>query len=137
MAGEATLAIKLSVTGIGDDTIVQDSIDLTVPVKKLEGYIITTGATATAIALLANITGIALAKVYGVYIEAEVGTIFVTLQTDGTTGSTALTTSADLVLNVGEACYLPYNWNKTGVAGIQVNGSSATDAFSYVILGKA
>lgn len=137
MAGVATVSIKVEVTGIGDDVLVKNSAATTVvPTEVLSGYTITEGATTTGIALLAGITNIVLAKVYGVYIKAEVGTIYITLQTDGTTGSGALTTSADFVLLVGQACYLPYNWNKTSVAGILVNGSAATDAFSWVVLGK-
>ena len=138
MAGQATLAISLKVTGIGDDINVANSQTLTVPVEALSGYTITAGSPATTcIALLASTANIALAKVYGVYIKAEVGTIYITMQVDGTVVATNLTTSADMTLLVGESCFLPYNNGVTTPAGIQVGGSAAIDAFSWVILGKA
>jgi len=134
--GAFKLTIKGNITGLGEEiNFGDDNVTMTVPVEVLTGYTIVEGATTISIALLAGITNIALAKVYGVYIKAEVGTIYILLQTDGTATVTAAT--ADLVLNVGESCYLAYNGGKTGVAGIAVNASAATDAFSWAIVGEA
>jgi hypothetical protein len=133
MAGIATLSIKLDVTGIGDEITLENSIAMTVPVEKITGYTIVDTATITAIQLFTDITKIALAKTYGVYIKAQVGTIYIILNTVDTTTFTS--TTADLVLNVGEACYLPIN--PAANLGLKIDGSAVTAAFSYCILGKA
>ena len=133
MAGVATLAINLKITGIGDDFEVANSQAITVPVEYQNGYTIVATATTTAIQLFDMIDHIALAKIYGVYLKAEVGTIYISVDTAGT--GTITSTTADLVLNVGESCYLPVN--PGGNLGMVIDASAVTDAFSWVILGKA
>ena len=133
MAGVATLAISLKVTGIGDTIDVANSQTLTVPVEVQKGYVVVAAATTTAIQLFDFITAIALAKIYGVYIKAEVGTIYIGVDTAGT--GTITSTTADLVLNTGEATYIPVN--PAGNRGMIIDAAAITDAFSYVILGKA
>ena len=133
MAGQATLAISLKVTGIGDDIDVANSQTLTVPVEVQKGYVVVATATTTAIQLFDFITAIALAKIYGVYIKAEVGTIYITPDTAGT--GTITSATADLVLNTGEATYIPVN--PSGNLGMIIDAAAVTDAFSYIILGAA
>ena len=132
MAGIATLAMKLNVTGIGDDVEVTQSQALTVPVEILKGYVVVSTAGTTAIQLFTDITKIALDKIYGVYIKAEVGTIYVMLNTAGTTTFTSAT--ADLVINTSEPCYLPIN--PLSNLGLTIDAAAVTDAFSFIILGK-
>ena len=133
MAGIATLSVSLKVTGIGDDVLVANTQALTVPVEIQKGYIIVATATTTAIQLFDFITAIALAKIYGVWIKAEVGTIYITADTAGT--GTITSTTAVHVLNTGEATYIPVN--PGGNAGMVVDAAAVTDAFSYIVLGKA
>jgi hypothetical protein len=132
MAGLATVAIKVDISGLGNDVSAQNCVDMTVPVEIQSGYTILPTATA-AIQLFDEVDHIALAKIYGVYIKAESGTVLIAVDTAGTTILTAAT--ADLVLNVGEACYLPIN--PTGNLGLVINGLTATDTASWLILGKA
>jgi len=132
MAGAATVDITVKVTGLGDDKSMTNSATMTVPVEVQSGYTVLTTATTTAIQLFDEIDHIALAKIYGVYIKAEVGTVFITVDTAGTGTITSLT--ADLVLNVGEACYIPIN--PGGNLGLVIDGSAATAAISWMILGK-
>jgi hypothetical protein len=133
MAGVATVSIKVEVTGIGNDIISSNSATMTVPVEVQTGYTVITTATTTAIQLFDMIDHIALNKIYGVYIKAEVGTIYITVDTAGT--GTLTSATADLVLNVGESCYLPIN--PSGNLGLVVDASAITGAISWLILGKA
>lgn len=132
MAGIATLVVSLKVTGVGDNVDVANSQILTVPVECQKGYVVVATATTTAIQLFDFITAIALAKIYGVYIKAEVGTIYITADTAGT--GTITSTTAVHILNEGEATYIPIN--PGGNLGMLIDASAVTDAFSYVILGK-
>lgn len=133
MAGIATFGIRLRVTGLGDDIDLSSSIDLTVPTEIQKGYMVVETATTTAIQLFDFITAIALAKIYGVYIKAEVGTIYIAADTAGT--GTITSATAVHVLNAGEATYIPVN--PDGNLGFIVDAAAVTDAFSYVIFGKA
>ncbi len=133
MAGIATLAVRMTVTGIGDDIQVSSTKVLTVPVEAQKGYVVVETATTTAIQLFDFVTAIALAKIYGVYIKAEVGTIYLGIDTSGT--GTITSSTADLILNTGEATYLPIN--PDGNLGLIIDAAAITDAFSYIILGKA
>lgn len=133
MAGIATLSIKLEVTGLGKDIEVGASKALTVPVEVMSGYTVVETATTTALQLFTDVAKIALAKVYGVYLKAEVGTIYITVDTAGT--GTLTSSTADLVLNEGESCYIPVN--PAGNLGMVIDASAVTGAFSWVILGKA
>lgn len=132
MAGQATVSIKVKVTGLGDNLEVYNSQTMTVPVEVQNGYTIVSTATTTAIQLFDMIDHIALDKIYGVYIKAEVGTIYISVDTAGT--GTITSATADLILNVGEACYLPIN--PDGNLGLVIDAFAVTDAFSWIILGK-
>lgn len=87
----------------------------------------------SSIQLFATTDAIALSKIYGVYIKAEVGTIYITIDTAG--HGTLTSATADLVLNVGESAWLPIN--PAGNLGILVDASAITDAFSWLIVSKA
>jgi len=136
MAGVATVKIAVKVTGLGSDVEMNpgySATTMTVPVEVQSGYTVVATATTTAIQLFDLIDHIALAKIYGCYIKAEVGTIYITIDTAGT--GTLTSSTADLVLNVGESCYLPIN--PSGNLGLVVDASAVTDAFSWMVLGKA
>jgi len=132
MAGSAKVTIKVDVSGLGEEINISNAKTMTVPVEVQSGYTILPIATA-AIQLFDMIDHIALAKIYGVYIKSESGTVLIAIDTAGTTILTAAT--ADLVLNVGESCYLPIN--PAGNLGLVINGLVATDTASWTILGKA
>ena len=132
MAGIATVSIKVNVTGIGDELTKQNSVTMTVPVEMQSGYTVITTATTTAIALFANVDHFDLDDIYGVYLKAEVGTILIAVDTVGTATLTSAT--ADLVLNVGEACYIPIN--PAGNLGLVIDGTAVTAAVSWLILAK-
>lgn len=133
MAGAAVLKTNLKVTGLGNDVEMDNTVTLTVPVEVQQGYTIVATATTTAIQLFDIIDHIALAKMYGVYLKAEVGTIYITVDTAGT--GTITSATADLVLNVGESCYIPVN--PSGNLGMVIDAAAVTDAVSWLILGKA
>jgi hypothetical protein len=133
MAGAAVLKTNLKITGLGSDQEFDNTVTLTVPVETQSGYTIVATATTTAIQLFDMVDHIALAKIYGVLIKAEVGTIYITVDTAGT--GTIGSASADLVLNVGESCYIPVN--PGGNLGMLIDAAAVTDAFSWTILGKA
>ncbi|MDD4984079.1 MAG: hypothetical protein PHH82_04565 [Candidatus ainarchaeum sp.] len=133
MAGQADLTIKLKVTGLGDDVEVTQLQTLTIPVEILKGYTIVSTATTTAIQLFSDTTKIALDKIYGVYIKAQAGSIYIIVNTAGTDTFTSAT--ADFVLAEGECCFLPIN--PLSNLGLKIDASAVTDAFSYLILGKA
>ncbi|MCJ7828717.1 MAG: hypothetical protein MUP81_03130 [Dehalococcoidia bacterium] len=134
MAGAATVSIKVNVTGLGSDVEVTNSKTMTVPVEYQAGYTVLTTATATALQLFALVDHFDLDDIFGVYIKAEVGTVYITVDTAGTGTITA--TTADLLLNVGEACYLPININTAANLGLLVDGSAVTAAISWLILAR-
>lgn len=133
MAGAAVLKTNLKVTGLGNDIEFDNTVTLTVPVEVQTGYTVVATATTTAIQLFDMVDHIALAKMYGVYIKAEVGTIYVTADTAGT--GTITSATAVHVLNVGESCYIPIN--PSGNLGMVIDAAAITDAFSWMILGQA
>ena len=133
MAGEAILKTNLKVTGLGNDVEFDNTVTLTVPVEVQSGYTVVATATTTALQLFDMVDHIALAKMYGVYLKSEVGTIYISVDTAGT--GTITSSTADLVLNVGESCYLPVN--PSGNLGMVIDASAVTDAFTWLILGKA
>lgn len=133
MAGSLIITTKVKLTGLGEEVKIDNEATMTVPVEHQEGYTVVETATTTAIQLFDLITHIALAKIYGVYIKAEVGTIYITIDTAGT--GTLTSSTADLVLNVGESCWLPIN--PDGNLGVVVDASAITDAFSWLVVGEA
>lgn len=133
MAGVLTVTINANITGLGEEVDIKNEVAMTVPVEHQSGYTIVTTATTTAIQLFDMIDHIALDKIYGVYLKAEVGTIYISVDTTGTTSITS--TTADLVLNVGEACWIPVN--PDGNLGMVIDAYAVTDAFSWLIVGKS
>lgn len=133
MAGTLKVTTKVSLSGLGEEVAIENEATLTVPVEHQEGYTVVAAATTTAIQLFDLIDHIALAKIYGVYIKAESGTIYILLDTAGT--ATFAVGDADLVLNEGESCWLPIN--SAGNLGCKIDASGVTDAFSWAIVGKA
>ena len=135
MAGALKVRTIVKLTGLGEEINIDTEKTMTVPVEHGGSgrYIVHETAGTTAIQVSDLFPQIALTKMYGVYIKAEVGTIYVILDTAGTT--TFDSTTADLVLNVGEACYLPIN--PGGNLGLIIDASAVTDAFSWLILGNA
>ncbi len=133
MSGVAKVTVKVDVTGIGEEINISNAKTMTVPVEVQSGYTVVTTATTTAIQLFDMIDHIALDKIYGTYIKAEVGTIYITIDTTGT--GTITSATADLVLLVGEACWLPINAG--GNLGLVIDAAAVTDAFSWLVLGSA
>jgi len=132
MAGVALLAVSLKVTGIGDEILMANSQTLTVPVEVAKGYsIVTTKATSQALPL----GDIEIAKVYGVYLKAEVGAIYIKINSDTVEAITS--TNAHLILNEGEAVYIPMNGAITSHSGFMIDVGTSLDAYSYVVLGSA
>jgi len=131
--GALKVTIKANLTGLGEEVSISDEATMTVPTKHQEGYTITKDQASNAVQLFAMVDHITLAKIYGVYIKSEVGTIYILLDDSGTTSLTSA--NSDLALKVGEACWLPIN--AANNAGLVVDGSAATDAFSWMIVGSA
>lgn len=137
MAGVAKVTTKIDITGLGEEiNIDTGAVTMTVPVEHGGSgkYIVHATATATAMQLSDLFPQLALAKIYGVYIKAEVGTIYIMLNTAGTT--TFGVTTADLVLLVGESAYIPVNPDLTTANGMTIDASANTDAFTITALAK-
>ncbi len=132
MAGVATLTTTLTVTGLGDNRTFTNTKALTVPVAMQDGYTVLATATTTALQLFAMVDHIALAKIYLVWIKAEVGTVYILPDTAGT--ATFAAAAADFIINAGEAHSFPIN--PAGNLGFCIDGSAVTAAISWVILGQ-
>lgn len=132
MAGAAKVTIMVEVTGLGSPYMVANSGTMTVPVEYQSGYTVLTTATTTALQLFDLVDHFDLDDIYGVYIKAAVGTVYISVDTAGT--GTITSSTADLVLNVGEACYIPVN--PGGNLGMLIDGSAVTAAISWLILAK-
>jgi hypothetical protein len=141
MAGVLKKRTIINCTGLGDEfNIDTGDVTQTVPVEHggQGRYIIHSTATTYALQLSDLFPQLALTKIYGVYIKAEVGTIYILLNTAGVVKFDSDT--ADLTLLVGESCYLPINTeydSPNGPVGLKINGSSATDAFTITAFAKA
>ena len=136
MAGVATSKINVKVTGLGDTVEANSDFDattLTVPTERSADYIIVSTATTTALQLSDLAPSIALAKMDALYIKAEVGTIYVSLDTAGTTSITS--TTAQVVLTVGQEMFV--HLNQGGNLGVVIDAAAVTDAFSYILTGTA
>jgi hypothetical protein len=123
----------MAVTGIGDDETKTTTKASTVPVQKQSGYTILANATSSALQLFDLVDHFALAKIYFVYIKCVVGTVYINVDTAGTT--TFAEAAADLVLNTGEPCLLPIN--PAGNLGLAIDAAAATDAIEWMVLAKA
>ncbi len=132
MAGSASVTISVDIAGLGSDYTVSNTKVMTVPVEWQSGYTVLTAATSTALALFDLVDHFDLDDIYGVYIKAAVGTVYILVDTAGTT--TFAAAAADLVLNVGEAGYLPIN--PAGNLGLSIDASAVTAAISWVVLAK-
>ena len=135
MAGALVVTVKAKLTGLGEEINIDNEATMTVPVEHGGSgrYIVHATAGTTAIQVSTLFPQIALAKMYGVYIKAEVGTIYIILDTAGT--STFDETTADLVINVGESCWIPVNPDNN--AGVTIDASAVTDAFTITAVGEA
>ena len=135
MAGALIVTTKVDITGLGGEVNLSEIITMTVPVEHQEGYtIVSTAQTLNgAIQLFDMIEHIALNKIYGLFLKAEVGTIYVLPDTAGVVKVTSVL--AELILNVNEACWLPIN--PTANLGCKIDAAAVTDAFSWMIVGKA
>ena len=137
MAGVAKVTTKIDITGLGEEiNIDTGAVTQTVPVEHGGSgkYIVHATAATTAMQLSDLFPQLALAKIYGVYIKSEVGTIYVMLNTAGTT--TFGVTTADLVLLVGESVYLPVNPDLTSANGMTIDAAAITDAFTITAFAK-
>ena len=136
MAGVAIAKINVKITGLGDTIEANpdfDSKTLTVPTERASDYIIVATATTTALQLSTLAPQIALAKMDALYIKAEVGTIYVSLDTSGTTSITSAT--AQITLTVGTSMLV--HLNQGGNLGVVIDAAAVTDAFSYILTGTA
>ena len=134
MAGVLKLTTKVNLTGLGEEIDIDTGeVTMTVPVEHQEGYTVVEAAQTTAIQLFDMIDHIALAKIYGVFLKAGSGTIYIVVDIAGTT--TFAAAAADLVLNEGEPCWLPIN--PDGNLGLKIDAAAVTDAFSWMVVGSA
>ncbi len=134
MAGKLTVRTVVKITGLGDDvTLDSDDVTMTVPVAHQEGYTVLVTATSTAVQLFDMVDHIALTDIYGVYLKCTVGTLYILVDTTGT--ATFAASAADLILNVGESCWLPIN--PAGNLGLKLDGVDVTTAASWSIVGNA
>lgn len=132
MAGIATVTIRVDLEGLGSDFTISNSKVMTVPVEWQSGYTVLTAATTTALQLFDLVDHFDLDDIFGVYIKAAVGTVYITVDTAGT--GTITSSTADSVLNVGEAEYFAVN--PDGNLGLIVDGSAVTAAISWLVLAK-
>ena len=136
MAGVATSKINMKVTGL-DDTVEAnkdfDATTMTVPTERGANYVIVSTATTTALQLSNLVPHIALAKMDALYIKAAVGTIYISLDTAGTTSITSAT--AQMALTVGQVLFT--HINQGGNLGVVIDAAAVTDAFSYILTGTA
>lgn len=134
MAGTNIVKFEQKVTGLGAavNSDPQEQTE-TVPVERSGDYIIVATAGTTAIQLSDLCPQIALAKMDTLYIKAEVGTIYVILDTAGT--ATFGSATADMTLVAGDFIYI--HLNQTANAGVTIDAAAVTDAFSFILTGTA
>ncbi len=138
MAGVLKKTLKLNCSGLGEEVNIDVGEDtLTVPVEHSGSPLYIVHATAQTVGGAMQLSDLfpqfALTKIYGVYIKAEVGTIYIQVDTAGTT--TFIAADAHLVLLVGEDCFLPIN--PAGNLGVAIDASAITDAFSIAVWAKS
>ena len=125
MAGAATVTSKIYITGLGTDAEATNSSTVATPVEFMKQYNI------ISVPLNLDTGNITLTAVYGLWLKAEVGTLYVKLNDTSTAVTLA---SAETVLSAGASDY--YSINPANNAGIRIGGSAASAAVSYVVLGK-
>lgn len=131
MAGILKAQIKIQSSGLGEEfTIDRGEQTLEVPVEHggKGRYIIHKTATTAALQFSNLFPQADLTKVYLVYIKAEVGTIYVKLNTAGI--ATFDETTAHLALIAAKGGEEPINVNPDSNAGITIDASAVTDAFT-------
>jgi len=135
MAGALKVRTIVKLTGLGQEIDIDEEKTMTNPVEHGGSgkYIVHATAGTFAIQVSDLFPQITLAKMYGVYIKAEVGTIYVLLNTAGVVSFDS--TTAELVYNVGESDWLPINPDNN--AGITIDASAVTDAFTITAVGSA
>jgi len=133
MAGSNVVKFEQNVTGLGSEVKsgFQERTE-TVPVERVGGYIVVATATTTAIQLSDLAPQIALAKMDTLYIKAEVGTIYILLDTAGTTTFSAI---AHITLAAGDFMFV--HLNQSGNLGVCIDAAAVTDAFSFILTGTA
>jgi len=139
MAGSTVVDFKLRSTELGSDVNIEDS-DMEVqdvPVERAGGpgsYVVISTAQTTALQLSDLAPHIALAKMTWFYLKAEVGDIYIQLDTAGTT--TFAAAAADIVVSAGDPA-LFIKLNPDGNLGVCIDGSAVTSAFTWYLEGKA
>jgi len=137
MAGVLKLQVKANITGLGDEVSIDSGEEtLTVPVEHGgQGlYIVHATATTTAMQISSIFPHIALTKMYGVYIKCIAGTIYVQLNTAGTT--TFGSADAELVIEADKGGFwIPVN--PANNDGITIDAAAITDAFIISAVGSA
>lgn len=140
MAGVAKVGLTVDITGIGEEVhIATGKVTMNVPTEHGGSgrYIIhsTGGGSGTAIQLTDLFPQLTMGQIYGVYIKAEVGTIYIMLNTSGTTAFAS--TAADLRLGVGESAWIPVNYSLTTANGMTIDSAANTDAFTITAFQKS
>ena len=138
MAGVLKVRHIIKCTGLDEEfTIDTGEVTQVVPVEHggKGRYIIHNTATATALQLSTLFPQLALAKIYGVYIKAIVGTIYVMLNTSGT--ATFGVTTADKVIAAGKAEFILVNPDLTSADGMTIDAAANTNAFVITAFAKA
>lgn len=137
MAGEATINTRLRVSGLGSNLDLDSEKTLAkVPVEVGGGqgtYVIVATAQTTALQLSDLVPHIPLDKMFKLYIKAVSGSIYLQLDTAGTT--TFAAAAADIVIPEGDSDIISLNPDNN--AGVTIDAASATDAFEFAVLGEA
>lgn len=103
------------------------------PVESSHGYVVHATAQTTAIQLSTLAPQLALTKMFYLLVIARSGTIYLQVDTAGTT--TFAAADAHLVIEEGEAALLPLN--PDGNAGVAIDAASTSDAFEWLLLAEA
>lgn len=138
MAGVLKVRTIINCTGLDEEfTIDTGEVTQVVPVEHggKGKYIILHTATTTALQLETLFPQMALNKIYAVYIKAMVGTIYIMLNTSGT--STFGVTTADKVLTAGKAEFILVNPDLSSALGMTIDAAAVTDAFTITAFAKA
>lgn len=137
MSGALKIRTIINCSGLGEEyTIDTGEVTMTVPVEHggQGKYIIHHTATTTALQLSTLFPQLALAKIYAVYIKAEVGTIYIMLNTADTT--TFGVTTADITIGEGEHDFILVNPDLTTANGMTIDAAAETDAFTITAFAK-
>ena len=132
--GALKITTKVNLTGLGEEiNLGGDEVTMTVPVEYQKGYVITDAYDSESLQISNLASELDLTAMYGLYIKAESGIIYVKCNTAGVVAIDS--TDAELTYNKGEDDWLPINPDSN--AGIVINGDSATAAFSWMAVASA